>query len=166
VADAVKRSALISPCGAYRYSLTRIWEERRLLLPVMMLNPSKADAEIDDPTIVRVMGFARRERYGGIVVANLHAFRSTDPNALLRRRDPSGPGNNKALIALADSAVANATPVLCGWGNNGNRKGADASAIALFRRAGASLVCLGKTANGSPRHPLYVRADHPFETFP
>lgn len=152
------RAADISPCGRYRYSLTRRWSDAPLLAFVM-LNPSIADADIDDPTIRRCMGFARREAFGGIRVANLFAFRATNPHDLWTEADPFGPFNDDALRRLADFD----TPVVCGWGIHG---GGNNHAIVLMQQAGADLRCLGRTKGGYPRHPLYVRADQPMEVFP
>lgn len=47
-----------------------------------MLNPSTADAEIDDPTITRCIGFAKSWGFGGLMVGNLWAYRATDPKEL------------------------------------------------------------------------------------
>lgn len=54
----MESDALISQCGQYRYWLTRIWDETIRPLPIIMLNPSTADASIDDPTIRRCISFA------------------------------------------------------------------------------------------------------------
>ena len=93
VACEIERAAVISKCGAYRYSLTRRWSGAPLLTFVM-LNPSTADAKEDDPTIRRCIGFARREGAGELIVANLYALRSSAPEALWSARDPIGPKNS------------------------------------------------------------------------
>ena len=48
VSRQMERAAVISACGAYRYSLTRKWSGAPLL-PFVMLNPSTADARADSP---------------------------------------------------------------------------------------------------------------------
>jgi hypothetical protein len=152
------RGAVISDCGLYRYRLSRIWNEARYSLAFVMLNPSIADADIDDPTIRRCMGFARREGYGGIEVANLYAFRATSPDDLWRARDPYGPENDDHLRNVALASAAYGTPLICAWGAYGGRNNRP---IVLMQNAGAELMCLGKTKDGHPRHPLYVRGDQP-----
>jgi hypothetical protein len=164
-APAIRKAALISSCGTYRYRLTRYWGPG-CTLPFVMLNPSAADAAIDDPTIRRCMGFARREGAGGIVVVNLYACRATCPEDLKRPHNPFGPSNADALMNVALAAVATRMPVACAWGAMGGLFGGDRGAIPLFRKMGATLVCLGRTASGMPRHPLYVRGDQPLEPFP
>lgn len=161
----VRRGAVISDCNSYRYRLTRHWGLGPALAFVM-LNPSTADADIDDPTIRRCMGFARRQGCGGIIVANLFALRSTDPSALKCRAFAFGAGNYDALTTVARDAAESHLPVVCAWGAGGTLNGGDEIAIDILRSAGAGLSCLGKTKDGHPRHPLYVKGDQPMEPFP
>lgn len=91
VIDSVRKGAFISECNLYRYWLTREWGEGGNLMAFVMLNPSTADANIDDPTIRRCVGFAKREGRNGIVVVNLFAGRATDPDEMFKMRDPVGP---------------------------------------------------------------------------
>ena len=160
----LERAAVISACGAYRYSLTRKWSDAPLL-PFVMLNPSTADAKEDDPTIRRCIGFARREGAGGLIVANLYALRSSAPEALWSARDPIGPKNWRTLVGLAAQAVVQSFPIVCAWGALARQDQID-GALRMFHASGARLACLGRTQRGAPRHPLYVRADQPLERFP
>ncbi|ACD17039.1 DUF1643 domain-containing protein [Paraburkholderia phytofirmans] len=55
-------SAVISPCGTYRYGLMCAGEALSPGKPAalfVMLNPRTADARLDDPTIRRRCGFAK-----------------------------------------------------------------------------------------------------------
>lgn len=157
------KAATISPCGQYRYRLTRHWDGNKQALPFVMLNPSTADAEIDDPTIRRCMGFARRADAGGIIVVNLFAFRATKPAALKRTPDPIGPNNADHLQEIAIVSDKTRIPVVCAWGAGGGSRAADV--VRMMIGENAYLVCLGTTQDGHPRHPLYVRGDQPFVTF-
>ncbi len=142
--------------GPYRYLLTRRWS-RAQLMAFVMLNPSTADAEVDDPTIRRCVGFARREGAGGLAVLNLYALRAARPEGLLEHSDPEGPHNERWWRhVLGDDRTG---PVVAGWGAFAHRRLPDSDALAGHRSAG--WLCLGHTADGSPRHPLYCRGDMP-----
>lgn len=162
----ITRDAVISADTLYRYWLTRVWDETKFLLPIIGLNPSTADAKIDDPTIRRDMGFARREGAGGIIKANLYGFRATKPEDMVKARDPYGPQNAAYLLALIDYAAARGVPIVCAWGVGGGWTSAPQSFVQTAQRRGAALVCLGITKDGHPRHPLYVKADEPWQTYP
>jgi hypothetical protein len=158
----VKKDAVISDDGLYRYWLGRRWDERPLMAFVM-LNPSTADADIDDPTIRRCMGFARREECGGIMVVNLYALRATKPIHLLDHPEPEGPLNEYAWeCALRDAPERPIAYTVAAWGANCHLPGLPASRA--FWSTSRSWRCLGLTKGGDPRHPLYVRADQPLET--
>ena len=153
----VRSGADISECGRYRYRLTRQWGDGAFL-PFVMLNPSTADSEVDDPTIRRCIGFAKREGAGGLLVVNRFAYRATDPAQLRTVDDPYGPGNDAVLRSVAYAAAGAGQPIVCAWGSNSGSESRTASILLTF---GAQLVCLGTTKDGHPRHPLYVRADQP-----
>ncbi len=165
VAVEVRKAAHISDCGLYRYRLERFWGPEEAL-PFVMLNPSTADAMIDDPTIRRCMRFARREKAGGIIVVNLYGLRATDPAELRRYSDPFGPDNRANILAVGNQAFRAGVPVVCAWGTGGWVKSADKDTIHLLKSTGAKMVCLGKTMAGHPRHPLYVKGDQPLVAYP
>ena len=160
----VTMTAHLSDCGLYRYRLTREWGGGRLL-PFVMLNPSTADANADDPTIRRCMGFAKREGAGGIVVVNLYGLRATDPAELRRTKDPFGPDNRANIHALGTFAFLSGMPIVCAWGTGGWVRSANRDTIHLLKSTGANLVCLGTTKDGHPKHPLYIKADQPLIPF-
>lgn len=160
-----EKSANISDCGRYRYGLERRWDRGAYPLPIIMLNPSTADASIDDPTIRRCMTFARRDGFGGIAVANLFSFRATSPEAMKAAPDPIGPDGIEALDVLLSTAASVNVPVLAAWGAHGTYRDRANEVIVSARDWGARLVCLGTTKDGHPRHPLYVRSDQPFIPF-
>jgi hypothetical protein len=153
---AVVRSARLSEDGLYRYELARRWA----LGPTarfIMLNPSTADAELDDPTIRRCVGFARALGCGALTVANLYAYRATRPTDLWRAADPVGPRNDETLAALARSAVTAGGPLIAAWGA-GVRADRVEAVLHLLEDAAARdlLTALGITKAGAPRHPLYL----------
>ncbi len=151
--------ALMSPCETYRYGLVRQWNQVGGAMVVIGLNPSTADADQDDPTIRRCIGFAKREGCGELIMINLFALRATDPKELLAHHAPIGPDNDMAIKELA--AVPGCV-MLAAWG-------AHPAAVDRWRSLRhlglGRLMCLGKTAGGAPRHPLYVRGDQPLIVF-
>ncbi len=126
--------------GIYRYRLARIWDHtnhRRVVF--VCLNPSTADSEIDDPSVRKMMGFARQwnqqikrfnggisgqtirdepQPFGGIVVVNLFAYRATDPKELLTAADPIGPDNDDYIRREVFAAHQAGSIVVCAWGAN------------------------------------------------
>lgn len=155
-------SALLSSCGQYRYLLHRQADLLAGKPPAafLMLNPSTADAETDDPTIRRCRGFAKAWGTQGIVVANLYALRATNPDALWQHEDPVGPDNDDHLRQLATEHG----DIICAWGAGAKRERVEPVARMLIN-AGARLWCLGTTGTGAPRHPLYVRGSQPLQAW-
>ena len=148
----IGNSAVISPCGRYRYLLTRRWAIGPTCL-FAMLNPSTADAEVNDPTVLRCIHFAKREGCGGLEIVNQYGYRSSEPRMLARAEDPVGPENDAHILAAADRR-----PLLtvAAWGASAP-KGLTpraAEVLAMLGRAGAQVMCLGQNADGSPRHPM------------
>jgi hypothetical protein len=144
------RRAWVSRNGVYRYELERRWGDGRPLVWVM-LNPSTADAEVDDPTIRRVTRFTVDAVHDALLVVNLYALRATDPGLLRRHPDPVG-GLNDQVLARA----RHRGPVVVAWGAH-----ADPRRVAQVLDGpldGVHLSCLGTTKAGHPRHPLYVPA--------
>lgn len=155
----IQKTAVISKCGRYRYELTRRWADGPLLTFVM-LNPSTADADVDDPTIRRCMSFARRESYAGIYVANLFAYRATKPKALELADNPYGPENFEYL-----GYVIRNSRVICAWGAHQDAVNPGRVFCKRAKSAHVDLFSLGRTKGGFPSHPLYVRSDKIIEPF-
>ena len=148
-------TAYISECDRYRYVLTREFGGESTCL-FIMLNPSTADANHDDPTVRRCIGFAKREGFGRLEVVNLYAFRSTSPSTLFTAPDPVGADNNCEIRA----ALVRADMVIAAWGNNANGDaGQVGEVMTLIERSGRPVKCFGLTGRGQPRHPLYLRSD-------
>jgi hypothetical protein len=147
------RTAIISPCGKFRYRLGRSWGDGAPLLFVM-LNPSTADADQDDPTIRRCIGFAQAHGYNAIEVVNLFAYRATKPAALKAAGYPIGPDNDHHIVEAAQGAVA----VCVAWGDNAARLARPAAVLALLRAQGIQPLALDLTDRGIPRHPLMLAA--------
>jgi len=153
-------SAIISPCQRYRYELRRpvavvrgVWDRRPANGPVLflMLNPSTANATLNDPTIRRCIGFAQDWRHDELVVGNLYAFRATDPKDLWKNEAPAGPDNDTHLREM----VKECRKVVCAWGTNA-MPGRVRDVVTIIREMDGKMLCLGVTKHGHPRHPLYL----------
>jgi hypothetical protein len=124
----------------------------------LMLNPSTADGRRDDPTIRRCLGFARAWGFSVLEVRNLFTWRATEPRDLLTATDPTGGERGDQELRRA----AEADLVVAAWGAWVPFE-RDREALAML--SGRRLVCLGRTKNGGPRHPLYVRGATRSEAF-
>jgi hypothetical protein len=148
------KTAEMSPCGIYRYTLTREWEDGKCVAWIMF-NPSTADASIDDPTIRKCVGFSRRWGFGRMIVVNLFAIRSTDPKTVRKTADPVGPLNNYWISA----ACKEAREVVLAWGCGQHFPISHTSRhFEVIRMLGdeKSITCLGKGMGGHPKHPLML----------
>ena len=141
-------SANFSRCRTYRYALRRQWNPRGPIVLFVGLNPSTADETADDPTIRRCVGFARDWGFSAMVMANLFAYRATDPRDLRVTHDPIGPRNNWWLASLPNQVDL----VVAAWGIHGTLLDRDETVLRSLDR----VCCLGRTKAGHPRHPLYL----------
>lgn len=161
------RDALLSDCGRYRYRLSRTWDTRKSPVAFVLLNPSTADADVDDMTVVKCIGFADRWGYGRIEIANLFALRATKPEELRSAVPPQGPDNSDHLLDVLHIGCR----VVVGWGASIEkvRPAMRASALRGFvdmaRELGAPLDCIGLTSAGHPRHPSRTGYDAQLETW-
>lgn len=151
----------ISDCGTYRYSLLRLWGAMGGTVLYVMLNPSTADADQDDPTIRSCIRIAKSHGYGSLEVVNLFAYRATNPRELLRASDPVGPENEVAI----ERAARRCDTVICAWGAHKMAAAQGRRYSQILRRWHPVLRCLGVTKDGAPRHPLYVRTDAQLQEF-
>jgi len=148
----MEREAIISPCGQFRPELRRVWDDTKPLLPVCMLNPSRADHEIDDPTILALIWFATLWGYGGLLIVNLFDFRASKPAEMFAAPSRlSLEGEQRALAALV-YASDHGGRMLAAWGNHGH----DYAHwyVEHARARGVELICLGTTQSGAPKHPM------------
>ena len=149
-------SAIISDCGTYRYELRRVWDDSLPPYVSGMLNPSTADAELDDPTITRNLRRAVSMGFGSLIVWNLGAGRSSDPKIWKALADPIGPENDKHIRRILVECRDRRGVAVVGWGNHGTFMKRDKIVSDLARELGVEHMCLGKTKSGQPKHPLYV----------
>lgn len=154
----LSETAAFSPCRIWRYTLHRQWKDGEGI-GFLMFNPSTADEMINDPTIRKCIGFAKRWGYGRLVILNLFAIRGTDPRIVRRVSDPVGPLNDYHIL----KSVTGCREVVCAWGCGGHMKDETAKRPAAVikmlqeKEPYMPLTCMGYSADGSPRHPLMLK---------
>ena len=154
-------TAILSPCEDYRYELERVWDDSKPVLVVCMLNPSRADAKVNDPTVLALTHFATLWGYGGIRIVNLYAFRASQPKEMFNQPEGmrSGPDNWMHLQAAIEFAKTQGERLLVAWGRGGDVDGLDKWFANRAVSQGVTLLCLDRTKDGHPKHPM-ARGHH------
>lgn len=144
--------AIYSSCEKYRYSLTRVWNEKIQKLHFVMLNPSTATEIQNDPTVERCERRARTLNFGSFRVTNIFAWRDTDPKKMKCAIEPIGLLNDEAIMSgcnWGDCTIA-------AWGNHGIYLSRGFDVMELLRKSGKPIFHLGISKTGQPKHPLYI----------
>lgn len=160
VSPVIDSGANFSDDRRYRTLLWRRWgaAEPNLIswINFLMLNPSIATADVNDPTVALCESNARLWGFDGLLVTNINAYVSTDPRMLKRVQDPVGPDNDAAILEAATRADA----VVCAWGRWGLVNDRGNQVRDLLRSVDAiakKMYCLRLSAGtGQPWHPLYL----------
>lgn len=146
----MKNSAILDKSRKYRYMLERQWGANNdNFVNFILLNPSTADEQTDDPTIKACIKFAQNWKYDGIYVTNLFAFRVTRPSDLRQCKSPVGKLNDQYIKEFSQRAKI----IVFAWGNHGVFLDRHNSVMTLIENP----YCLGKTKCKMPKHPLYVK---------
>lgn len=149
-------SAIISPCGLYRYRLDRLVRPigPGPVVALIGVNPSTAGAVENDQTIRKDLGFGERLGWSRIIKANKFAFRSADVTMLKFVSDPIGPENDRYLREI----FAEADLLVPCWGplrklprplrNQWQR------VSQLMSESSKPVMCFGTAEDGQPLHTL------------
>src|SRR5262249_14850850 len=156
-------SAILSDCGTYRYELRRrVPCALRWVRPALFIlfNPSTADAEKDDATVRKGIGFCKRWNCTEMIFWNLYAFRSRDPKALKNAKDPVGPDNYLHLHRLLFEE--HIREVVLAWGTlvGPHMKTHVSNVVEILKLAGREPTAIKVNANGTPAHPLMLGYDN------
>lgn len=151
----VVSDAVYSPCRQYRYILHRRWtDDPDHSVMFLMMNPSTATEEYDDPTVRKCRVYAMRWGYNHLIIGNVMAYRTTDPSLLRGVDDPIGPDN---LLQLRKAIETFKPLVVCAWGTLPRRLiAADQNVRDLLRELEIEARVLHVNSSGSPGHPLYL----------
>lgn len=159
------RAAVFSACGQFRYRLDIPLNTQQSLFAselkggrctFLMLNPSTADQNVNDPTVRRVVQYAKDWGFSDVTVLNLFAYRSTDPDKLLDMglANSIGPKNDRYI----EDVVAKSSRIVVAWGRTFQQEEVFRARVRAVVRmlAHKTVLTLGLNDDGSPKHPLYV----------
>lgn len=122
------------------------------------LNPGTGDREGRyRPTLQRMVDRSVQLGMGRFILVNLFSWRTTNPRDL---RAAAAAGNDiigSATDKVIADAVRGAAVVVAAWGHHGTLLGRERQVLDTI----PDLMCVGLTAKGHPRHPLYVPAEQP-----
>ena len=153
------RNASISPTGTYRWWLLREWDIEGARICWIMLNPSTADAEVDDPTIRRCIKFSQRWGFGSLVVVNLFPIRSSTTEVAKIFSQSSvlkvKARNDREVLKMARES----RKVVCAWGAAPWAQEVGEWYVDILLTEGINTYCLRETQRGCPTHPL-ARGEH------
>ncbi len=149
-------SAIFSECGTFRYRLERDLNQSGPIVAILGVNPSTADAETDDQTIRKDIGFGQRLGWSRIIKGNKFAFCAKDVNALRTAADPIGPENNGHL----EQIMRDADIIVAAWGPlaklPNHLRIRYRKILVIADRVGKPLMCFGTAQDGQPRHTLML----------
>lgn len=149
-------TAKFSDCRRYRYGLRETWDENLPAVMFLMMNPSVANLDHADPTLIRTGTYARVWGFGSQFIGNIHAYRTTDKERLRFTNDPVGPENDATLLAM----TSNCRMVVLAYGQpHRTLRPRGAAVVRMLHDAGANLAYLELSQDGTPKHPLYLKGD-------
>lgn len=166
----IRKKAYFSDDRKHRFDLWRIWDDTLPPFIVIGLNPSTADEKQDDPTIKRCISFAKREGCGSLLMLNLFSYRATNPKDLKGvdymelTRDSYNNTWVRMEVKRQWNRFGSKIKVVCAWGDQGKLSEGQGRCFRILL-GDYSLQCLGHTAKGFPRHPLYLPANARLEAW-
>lgn len=140
----MEKDAHFSDCGKYRYLLERIWDYSKPRVVCIGLNPSTANGIDDDSTITNLCKLLESLGYGGLDMMNLYGLITPNPKELQAHPNPLGEND-----IWLDKMTEGCDVIFC-WGSFKQAEYRAKKMIAKFPNG----LCLGKTPNGKPLHPL------------
>lgn len=146
------RKALI--IDNYRYHLFREWNTIGLGKTIfwVMLNPSIADTQKDDPTIRRIINFSKQFGAGRLWVGNLYAYVTTNSSNLFQDKKIDYIGYLNDFNLLQMKRKSDMTILACGNVYYLER-------LKQVHEMLKPVYTLKITKKGFPAHPLYLKKD-------
>ena len=158
---------LFSECRSYRWILKRELLSGKKSVVFIGLNPSIANSSENDKTLQRIINFCSQWDYKNIYIINLFALISKSSLQLSKSNDPIGGNNDLITLKTLQFWRENSDCDLwLGWGDKGQFRDRDRDVLALIRKFSnvkpkennfsKSVLCLGLSKKGNPRHPLFM----------
>jgi len=142
-----------SPDQKYRYYLQRNFKKNaKNLLVFIMLNPSTANEQYNDPTVERCQNHALNKNYDGMIILNIFAYRTTNPKQLLQTKNPIGEKNNQTII----NTIKKHQNIICAWGNHGKILNRSNEIKKILKKHRKKTQAFEITKQNEPKHPLYI----------
>lgn len=159
--DLAGSGAVLSQCKTFRYRLDRHVGAGEIVAAIIGVNPSTADASLDDQTVRKLRGFGQRLGWRRFIVGNVFSVRATDVREVATASDPFGPEHRRHM----DEIIAEADILVPCWGDRAKlpkalRPRLD-DMMAELRRTGRPIFCWGLTAGGDPKHPMTLGYETP-----
>lgn len=147
--DGAFHEYVYSPDMVKRYAYRQSWDLSKSLVLWVMLNPGTGETEKRRRnTLGRCKLWSKDWGFGGLLIGNIFATRTKSATQLLQQNDVQDQRNEDALRLLR----ATAAETVVAWGSKGRHQQRAASLAHILGGA----ACLGLTAKGEPRHPLYI----------
>lgn len=140
----MKRDAIFSDCGKFRYVLKRQWSYAPGAMCIG-LNPSTANAEKDDPTIRILCKHLEALGYGSLWMTNLYALVSSKPESLWDVADNQGDNDKWLQYARRQSEIV----IFC-WGTFKGIEYRENQVMKMFPEG----KVFGFSKQGMPLHPM------------
>ena len=157
------------PAYAHRYVLTRQWDATKPPLVILMTNPSTADHTANDKTIDRVVAFAKKLGYGGVIAMNVFSFRAREPEDVIKTDYPVTADSYVIIMSVLTQMrelYGDRLMVVAAWGalapSIAKKRGDPGyvhKIVELVERAGCRLHALELSQDGHPKHPLYLKGN-------
>lgn len=151
-------SAVISPCGMYRYRLDREVGMEGPVYAFFGINPSTADASVDDATVRKWIGFTKTWGGSRFIVGNVSPYRATDVRKLATTMQwlTVGRENERHILEMA----AEADILVPCWGDRAKvprlmHTNID-DLMSLLVGTRKPVMHFGLTKGGDPKHPLML----------
>lgn len=150
----IESTAVMADNSKYRYRLTRVWDKKREVVGVIMLNPSKANSLKTDNTIMNLTNYLIEKGYGGVDIVNMYAYMCPDPDNLKYRDQLYESLNDNFIVQVAEDRDS----FIIAWGlNDYVRRKREIETLLLPHIL--KLKCFKDFQGKSPRHPLRISED-------